>query len=106
MAKRLRGSSSPVLYTRGLSSPKMSKLATSVVRYTNAGAVGIAANMLGAPDMHSGPRLHFKLYEAIERADNLTRTCGDDGMLRSRQAIAAIIVAWELANPSEKALGD
>lgn len=49
-----------------------------------------------------GRDLNPGLREALQRAADLVASAG--GRLRSRQAIAAIIVAWELANPNERAL--
>lgn len=61
----------------------------------------LAAYMLGAGINASG-LLHFSLYNAITIAESLTNRAG--GVLFSRQAIAAIIVAWKLANPDLEAV--
>lgn len=67
-------------------------------------AVDIAAHMLGAPDLHSGTRLHSGLFDAITKVNELAHVAGS--ALRSRQTIASIIVAWEEANPGQDLIGD
>jgi hypothetical protein len=63
----------------------------------------VAAEMLGAGQGEGG-RLHYSLHDAIERADRLAGTI--NAVIRSRQVIASIIVAWELANPKERGLAE
>lgn len=63
----------------------------------------IAAEMLGGPDGWQG-LLHGDLKSDFQIADMRCRNAG--GQLTSRQAIAAIICAWEHANPGKRAYGE
>lgn len=62
----------------------------------------IAAEMLAGPDAWD-KALNADLYDRISEADALVRRGG--GQLGSRQAIAAIIVAWRIQNPGAVAYG-
>ena len=66
-------------------------------------ALEIAAMMIGGPRVGSG-QLHYDLYNTISRATELVSQAG--GELRSRQAIAAIIASWEMANPGVSPIGE
>lgn len=63
----------------------------------------VAAEMLGA-GQGQGERLQYSLYNAIARVDRLAQTI--DAVIRNRQVIASIIVAWELANPKMRGLAE
>ena len=63
----------------------------------------IAAEMLAGPDAWDRA-LNAELYDRISEAERLVRRAG--GVLTSRQAIAAIIMAWRIQNPGEAAYGE
>ena len=67
------------------------------------GAVDIAARMLGGENGTAG-LLHYDLHSDIRIAE--TRCCNAGGRLVSRQALSAIILAWEYAHPGETAYGE
>jgi hypothetical protein len=62
----------------------------------------IAAEMLAGVDAWD-QALNAELYDRISEAERLVRRGG--GQLTSRQAIAAIIVAWQIQNPGVVAYG-
>ena len=66
-------------------------------------AVDIAARMLCGPGGSAG-LLHHDLHSDIQIAEMRCNNAG--GRLRSRQALSAIILAWEYAHPGETAYGD
>lgn len=66
----------------------------------NREAEQIAAELLVGDDGWYG-NLEYSLANVIKHAEQMLE--GRDAKLRSRQAIAAIIVAWQLANPGKEA---
>ena len=64
-------------------------------------AVKTAAQMLG-----SGWEglLNHDLYQWLERVENTVRNSGE--LYLQESAIAAIIISWEMQNPSTPAIGD
>jgi hypothetical protein len=63
----------------------------------------IAAKMLGGENGWEG-LLHYDLINMLDLANMRCHNAG--GRLTSRQAISAIITAWELANQDEVAYGE
>jgi hypothetical protein len=61
----------------------------------------IAAEMLNLP-ADQMRAMNRKLYDTITRAEWMIHNAG--GELSSRQSIAAIIIAWELAHSNERAV--